>query len=425
MLLKNTQKKIAALVVAGLLSVTSLSLISFAGKSGNIDGFSGERSLEEMFELGQSNSPFYSGDSASNSYTIEAVPGEEIRIPLTADMFSWSNGKNPLPMEALSVKDLTASKVEVRTVRQNGGLALDYVQLDTDVFAGKPFHPSGALYPMTGKTACISIMFAEEYKSVKDLDFEFDIYLIVDGKERSEDMKISLSGTMKNPEIELWSGVDYVSTADGSVAISADYHPGVKVDAGNGVTIDRLMLKNGKYYATSEVKHASDPGFDKDYPEVYPAVKMVYKLSTVNMRYGKSNVTIDTGDGVVYYVYNEKMEYIGMSNETLYYSDYYFMSTEEIPTFSPEEYLQTIRNLPADSPLGYDTGELAEDVYILAESNQEDLSQSKFNSSSEVSTNNEGIQVSGDVSEYETVIVKGNGADSVVLTRKNSDGEGA
>lgn len=412
-----------AVIISALLTFAITSNCVSAGSSrGKIDGFSGERSLEEMFSLGQSGSPFYSSDSTENCYEIEARPGEEIRIPLTADMFTWSSGKNPLPMEAVKVKDLVSSRVKVKAAKQSGVAALDYIQIDSDTFNGRPFHPPGAMYPMTGKTACISIMLASELKSVKEQDFQYDIYLSVGGgrdAEQSENMKITLYGTLKNPEYEIYATGGNVDLSDGTVAVAEEFVPNVEIDAGNGVTINRTMIKGKKYYATSAIKNASDGGLDMDYPDIYPGIKMVYRLNTVNMKYGRCLVTIDTKDENVYFVYNDQMEYIGKSNEQLPYSDMYFMSDKEIPTFDQESYLSNLKNLPTEEPLGYSTGEDSEATYLAAEKNIDTFTATKeYTAESDINNYADRLDSIKLLPEYEFFVSKENGIDVGYIKEK-------
>lgn len=351
----------AVLSIAVLVTVFGLSGLAATGK---IDGFSGERTLSDNFSLGQSSSVFYSGDGASDThYGLEVRPGDEIRIPLTADMFTWSDERSTLPRQAVTLRQLKSGNVTVRTRKQAGADVLDYVQLETDMFAGKPFYAPGSS-AKTGQTAYISVMIAEEVVSVKDLDFRFDIYLAVGGK-TDDEMRIVLEGTLIHDEFMATAATDYVNTSEGAIVEASEYAKSVRFEIGEGITIDRMLLAGKKYYATCEVKPSSEPGFEEQYPEVYPTVIAAYKLSTVNMRYGRSTVRINPGDDGVYYVYDENMEMIGMSNEALRYSDCYFLSTVEIPSLEKDSYLENLSRGPSYSK-GYESGELSEVEYLSA-----------------------------------------------------------
>lgn len=327
----------------------SCTVTAHASSRERIDGVSGDVTLADAYTLGQSSSPYYSGERTDSPWEISVTPGEEIRIPLTADMFTWSNDRTPLPGEAILLNELTRSRVSVRTRRQAGAEALDYVQLDRDRFAGEPFFAPGTSIKRTGTTAYISVMFAKEFHSVVPLEFEFDIYLLVGGKQHPE-MKLTLQGELSNPTISLWEGADWVNLADGTVAHAQANLSKVSMRAGNGVTIQRHMLRGEKYYATTKVMPATIPDFEVNFPFAYPSVIAAYQLNGVNLQYG-SKVKIDpkvidkdwTGK---YYVYNEDMEYLGTTADALYYSEYYFLSTEEIDTFEQSNYEDLLEAIP-------------------------------------------------------------------------------
>jgi len=329
---KRSIRVVLAAMLAAVCLFAAMPMVVFASR-GDIDGISWEYTLEDMFPLGQS------GDYSS----LEVCAGDEIRIPLTADMFTWSNGRTPLPMEAVKTQDLTRSRVKVGTKLQSGNITLDYVQLETDVFSGKPFFHPGTT-TRTGRTAYISVMLAEEFVSVEDKDFSFDIFLTVDGKSR-ERLSITVSGTMKVDVETVDSDTGRVYTSDGLVVEATEHVKGLKMEIGHDVIITKTLFEGQKYYATCDIKSPYDPGFEEEFPEIYPALEFVYKLNTVNMNRGKSEVSLSNLEKV-YFVYGDDMRYLGKSTEVLPFSEYYFMSLLELPALEMFKYEEDLARVP-------------------------------------------------------------------------------
>ena len=347
-MIKNRAKRSILLVLA-LLMVASMScFMGFAAEASRVDGFSGGGpSLATLFSLGQAGDPD----------NMEVRAGDEIRIPLTADMFTWSDGRIPIPMTALTTGDLRGVRVGTRV--QAGRIALDYVQFDTDVFSGTPFFVSGTFNP-TGRTAYISIMLAEELVSLEDQPFSFDVFLRANGEEI---VLFTVSGTMVVDVVTFSGDGSEVAIFDGSVAEAEDPSKNVVFDLGNGLTLKKNTTVGKRYYGTCQIKYPYDPGFEEDFAEafpiIYPSLEFVYQLHTINMRAGAvSKVTIvpPDDDPVVYHVYGDDMSYLGTTKEELPYSDYYFMTTELIPTFEMQPYEDDLSKVPNWDVANLDNG---------------------------------------------------------------------
>lgn len=326
-------RRIIAVAVAVMCMLSTVPTV-FAASNQRADGISDLYQLEDMFSLGQS-------DDYSN---LQVYAGDEIRIPLTADMFTWSDGRTPLPKEAVSTQQLINSKVRVGTKIQAGNITLDYVQLDTDVFPGKPFYYPGST-TKTGRTAYISVMLAEEFVSVEDKDFSVDIWLRIDNKS-DKTMTITLDGTMLVRTQEVYNDEESMDTSDGIVVEAMESVRDFKMEIGQGITITKNLTNGKKYYATAQVKHPYDAGFEDDFPDIYPALEFVYKLNTVNMRSGNSKVNLNISVDEPYFVYGEDMSYLGRSNEELPFSEYYFMSLMELPTLEGLVYEEGLDSIP-------------------------------------------------------------------------------
>lgn len=337
--MKKITGKYCKIVMLLLLIVFGLQLVAGAKSSRPIVGFSGTGSLDAMYDIGQPGTP----------YDIHVTPGEEIRIPLTADMFEWESGRGTIPREAVTMTELRRGKVTVRSKVRSASEVLDYVQLSTDVFSGQPFLVQGENRP-TGKTAYISVEFSKKLLSVDEVPFVIDIELRANG-DTHENYRITLEGVMHNEEIAVTNNTDFVKINDNMVAVADHNISNVKFDLGNGVTTTKNVVKDQKYYGFSAVVDNMDI-IREAYPDVHEVVSAVYKVETINMRYTNSHVNIKPKlnpkypDVTDFFVYNEDLEYLGKTNEDLPYSDLYVLTVEELPTMDEASYLESLKNPP-------------------------------------------------------------------------------
>ena len=95
----------------------------------------------------------------------------------------------------------------------------------------------------------------------------------------------------------------------------------VVFELGEGVTLTRRTLPNGKYYGVAKTDTESDVTGE------YPAVEYVYKLETSRLKTTGNIVSLDAGGN--YHVYNTYGEYIGTSSSALPYWTTYYLSTQK------------------------------------------------------------------------------------------------
>ena len=301
-----------------------------------VDGFEAG-SLYDHFHLGQSQDP--------DDLTV--TPGDEIRIPLTADMFTYSDGKVPIYMEAITFSQL--SRVRVRTRVRSGSSVLDYVQFDQDYFDGKPFIQSGGT-TFSGKTAYISVKFAKEFVSVEDKDFAFSIYLSINGKPYYDELSIDLAGTMKVTTEQVDKSTERIDLSEGLVAEAEENIQGICLDLGSGLQVYTNMFEGQKYCGVAKVLEGVDAYLadreltmleieEVDLPNLYTDIVMVYKVQSVGLNRPSTSVKIDKEADEIFYadrtyhVYDEDLRYIGVIGDSFPYSDYYFVTGERIAQF--------------------------------------------------------------------------------------------
>ena len=340
--MKRSSFKIVAVVLTILIGISGISLTGFAsGRSHKLSGFSGKDTLDEMWALGTS----------KELDSITVYPGDEIVIPLTANMFKWDDGRTPLKKQAVRISDIRRD-VSVRTEVQAGWEALDYVQLDTDMVPGRPFYlPYGT--GKTGRTTVIDIMFAENLPTVDDIEFRLDIYLTANG-EKDEDYRITLHGKMVHEKIDVSATTKYVDISDGSVAVADDaaiFKDLTEFDLGNGVKVSKLLWKNKKYYGTAAYKPSTSLAVE-EFPTIYPVIHGVYQLSTENISAGVNRVKItpeldpQKPDIKDFHVYNNDMEYLGTTKDTLPFSDMYILTYRELDSFETSSYVDNLEDEP-------------------------------------------------------------------------------
>lgn len=339
--MKSVATKRALCIILTIMLVFSSFYASASSIGRSIVGASGQRSLEDNFSLGQS------GDSQF----IQVLPDEEIRIPLTADLFEWADGTIPTTPESISRHDLKRSRIKMGTIVRAGSEALEYIQISTDDFSGKPFFKPGTTQP-TSRTCYISIKFAEFLEDVEPVDFHYDIRLSINGRSYDE-LCYSLVGTCDNDTVKVGYDVHSSDIYDGTVLETTSFVPKVMLNLGSGVKAETSLNSKTRYYGVAYYTD-SVQAIREEWPDVYPTVKMIYFLHTVNLgrkgvcRINLSPPTITEGKETftVFYVYDKDMKYLGKSNETLPYSDYYFLSTEEIPTMELTPYEDSLIDAP-------------------------------------------------------------------------------
>jgi hypothetical protein len=171
----------------------------------------------------------------------------------------------------------------------------------------------------------IEVSFTDEFSGVKETDFEFDVYLTLDGR-RQTDYGMTFTGTFGNPVIEVYEGSDYVDISDGSVALAVDSIKELDVDIGNGVIITTRLSKDKRVYGSAT--HTQDRADDEIMKE-YKDIDYAVSLNTVGLNSTANTVTFGheyTG----FYVYDKDLEYLGKAGDKLAYSDKYYLSSKKL-----------------------------------------------------------------------------------------------
>ena len=251
------------------------------------------------------------GSAVLDLDTINPQDEVEIDIPLSLDMFE---GKDGLPTSGPVTQKLWRdSKMNVRMSVSSGSKAIDS-------------------YEFKSKDSKIVVSFVDEFVSTSDLDFDFRIYLIIDGK-RQTDYELQVTGTIENDITEVYADDDYVDLSNGVVAEAQEFVKKVEADLGNGVSIHTKFFKDKKYYgtATRDVEESDDSIMAK-----YSDIDSVLTLKTIGLN-GSGNIVALGDEYADHYVYDKDLNYLGTAKEMLPYSTKYYLSTKKLDIVADEE----------------------------------------------------------------------------------------
>lgn len=242
-----------------------------------------------------------------DNLTVHA--GDKIYLPLTGDMFG-GNTKS-----AMTESNLKSKKLTIRISSGSNSKLIDAYKITTGTFS---------IGGVSLKTAAVEIAFVEPFRSIKDMDFDVNVYPTFDGSRRDE-YSIRLTGTMTVNLTEVDATDDYVALEGTHVADAQEYIRLIEADLGEGVSVWGKMYSGKQYWgkATTEPTEADEKIFDK-----YPSVEMVFNVDTIGLNSTANYVTLDVDDN--YYVYDANMKYLGRSNDKLPYSTKYYLSTKKL-----------------------------------------------------------------------------------------------
>lgn len=302
-------KKVIGLLTAALLAVTMCTGVFAAAAPPAVKEIN---TASFQRNLATSGTVLYNSKAAAVSKLTElaAKAGDELRIYLTPDMFLGTDGKtlataaNP---KIVVREQLRGAKITLRKSSSKGSAAFESVGLKYDKTKG----------------AYISVQFVKTYPDTKDIAFNTVLYLYEDGK-RIDATKITLSGTLANEVVVIDADSDYVDLSEGRVAEAIENVRKIEVYAGSYVTVFTAVTRGKKIYATctTDIADGEDAIF-----KAYPGVADVYTLTTLNLRPASKAVKFDLDD--VMYVYGADGKYLGTSNNTLAFSEKYYVSEEK------------------------------------------------------------------------------------------------
>jgi hypothetical protein len=275
----------------------------------------------------------YSGDSDLG----EVAPQDGLveYIELTDAMFTWEDGY--APQDVVDEEDTSEGDSETEAEEAedeiNKPAPLTSSQIKDARLTARATN-SRVLESVTvnARESRIEVKFLEELVGVKEIDFDFDIILSIDGRQQ-RDYAMNFSGTFSNLTMVVDDGTDYADISGGDVVEAMDYIRSIDLDLGDGILLNTRLSEGRKYYGTAR----RVPGDDHDaFMREHPSVEEAVILKTVGLSGSASTVTLGRGLGD-YYVYSEAGEYLGRGNDKLAYSDVYYLSSKELEIIDDDE----------------------------------------------------------------------------------------
>lgn len=277
----------------------------------------------------------YSADPGNDSVDLGTIiPNSEevIYIYLTQEMFSWDDNSGTADGTVLTSSQITTGKLTTRVSTSSGSKSIDSITLSK-------------------RQGRIEIEFADELVSTSELDFEFTVYLNIDGS-RQSDYAMTFYGTFENEIIDVYGDEDYVDLSYGMVAEAQEYNSSIEVDLGDGVSIHTKLFNGKKYYGTA----SRDPDEADDVVMTqYPDIDNVVTLKTVGLNSTGDVVRLDLDYGD-YYVYDKDMNYLGQSNQLLPYSTKYYLANRQLDVTNTDDDIIDEVDAPEESSTNPETG---------------------------------------------------------------------
>lgn len=248
----------------------------------------------------------YSG-SGGNIDLGEVYPQDERveYIALYDNMFTWDT---ELPATAtptqLTASQIRAARLDVRSNKQNSKV-VDSITLNS-------------------RESRIEVKFKKEYVGTKEIDFDFDVFLTIDGR-RQNDHGVNFTGTFTNQVVELYGDYGSVDISDGSVAEAMESISKLEVDLGDGVTVTTRLSKGKRIYGTTD----RTPSSSDD--EVMREHKDITDVITMHTAGFSSGSTVKLGaEFRSGYVYSGDLKYLGKSGDELPFTEKYFISAKKL-----------------------------------------------------------------------------------------------
>jgi len=172
---------------------------------------------------------------------------------------------------------------------------------------------------LNARESRVEVEFIKEHVSTKELDFEVEIYLLIDGK-RQNDSTITLSGTIANPVLEVYAEEEEADISDGAVIEAMEYNSKINLDLGNDVILTTKLFKGKFYYGTAG---RTPEKVDEEVMDKYKDIEVVIILKTVG--FGSSSDTVRLGrEYKDHYIYDGDLNYLGRGNDSLPFASRYY-----------------------------------------------------------------------------------------------------
>jgi len=283
------KKTLSILLVLVLTLCTAIPTLA-SGSEKRINGMTGSLTMG------------YHGDTWLGE--INPQENRTVYIPLTDSMFAWDGDHNVATPGNLTGAQIRNARLTARS-NANRNVVSDI--------------------SINSRESRIEVTFAPELVKVKEIEFDFEVYLTVNGHSYRNN-GISFSGTFANPVVEVYANDEIVDISDGTVAEAQEYIKSLDLEIGHGVTVKTRLSKDMRVYGTTT---RTPDDADEDMFKENPAIDGVITMQTVGLDRSTNTVSLD-GEYRNYHIYDADLAYLGVGRDALPFASKYYLATEII-----------------------------------------------------------------------------------------------
>ena len=283
-------KKVLVLVLAAVMTLgIATTAVAAINPSANITGMSGSLMLG------------FSGDTHLGN--VAPQDRHVVYIDLVDTMFTWENHTpDPGDPQPLTAAQIRRARLDVRT---NNNRVLEGATVNAN-------------------QSRIEVRFQRELVGTRDIDFDFDVTLSVNGRQM-RDYLIRFSGTFANPVVEVWANTEREDISFGEVAYAQESIRSITFDVGEGVSVITRMHSVNRLYAVATLAPDSR---DEAFFNTHREVSGVVNLRSVGIPTG---ATVRLGANFRgYYVYSDDGTFLGRGTDELPLHSKYYLATARL-----------------------------------------------------------------------------------------------
>jgi len=236
-------------------------------------------------------------------YLGTVMPGAEYFLPLRRKDFEWGEDGAELPINARYAQELGIS---LYTTIERGDTVIESLKLVE----------RGGQYG-------ILLKLEDTLVSVEKEEFDIRAKLLVFDTEYP-DSQFRVRGSMTNNKVTVGAYTTSCSLGHGRYAFGYDNMKNVRFDLGAGVSVSSDISLGEKLYGGAR---AAADDQDRAVLSKHPQIARTIHVETLNLT-GK--VRIDPGELGVCHVYDDTLEYLGTTNQTLRMSGRYYLSPTKL-----------------------------------------------------------------------------------------------
>ncbi|MCL2056664.1 MAG: hypothetical protein FWH02_05530, partial [Oscillospiraceae bacterium] len=247
-------------------------------------------------------------DFTESPDTDMMTPGSVIRYPLTADMFSWSDGATYGPL-GVTRANLTNVTLDFRGVNSR--------IMKTPVLVDASHNGLSTVY--------VQIEFADENASLNSVNFNVTLFLRY-RQSREEASEIAITGSFGPNEREVYSGSRFASMGPDVVIIARDNLTNFELELSRDVSMYTTLQSGRRYYGyASEGVTSADRAVETQFRR---QLLGIIRIQTIGLPTSGKLIELRGYSGA--HVYNAAGQYLGTTNDRLDVSSIYYIMSERV-----------------------------------------------------------------------------------------------